>query len=121
MKIAHPEEKNLVPASHEDPANPGVFKKVLFGFADFNPTCGLKMLNYAVMKPGRSFAKHSHPNMEEVFYILHGLAEVKFESGPETTQLKAGEAVIVPFNTEHTMKNIGSDDLEYLAFGAAKE
>lgn len=119
MKLIHISEKQFEPATHEDPNKPGVMKKVLFGSKDFDPSCGLRMLNYAVMQPGQSFALHSHDTLEEVFYILEGKGEITI--GSETQELGPEMAVIVPKQTKHIMKNIGDIPLVYLAFGAAKE
>lgn len=119
MKLIHISQKQLEPATHEDPKNPGVLKKVLFSTADFDPECGLRMLNYAVMQPGQAFALHSHDTLEEVFYILEGNGEITI--GSETQEISSEMAVIVPKQTKHIMKNIGETPLIYLAFGAAQK
>ncbi|HYD34584.1 MAG TPA: cupin domain-containing protein [Vitreimonas sp.] len=119
MKLVNIKEKPLVPASHENPEDPGVLKKVLFSASDFNPECGLKMLNYAVIQPGRHFELHSHETLEEVFYILEGEGEITV--GEETQVIGPEEAVLIPVKTQHIMKNIGDGPLVYLAFGAASD
>jgi quercetin dioxygenase-like cupin family protein len=117
MKVTSLDEHQLEPATHEDPKNPGVLKKVLFNFRDFDPECGLRMLNYAVIQPGKAFELHHHETLEEVFYILKGTAEITVAD--ETSQLSEGMAVLIPRHAPHVMKNTGSEPLEYLAFGGA--
>jgi mannose-6-phosphate isomerase-like protein (cupin superfamily) len=119
MKITTQEEHELVPASHEDPQDPGVLKRVLFNSGDFDQECGLQMLNYAVIEPGREFQLHHHESMEEVFYILSGEGEVTVNE--ETRPISPGMAVVIPRNAVHLMKNVGTGPLEYLAFGAAQK
>jgi uncharacterized cupin superfamily protein len=116
-KISSIKSKSFVPASHEDPKNPGVLKKVIFNSNDFDPDCGLKMLNYAVIKPGRSFRLHYHETLEEVFYILEGKAEISINS--KTSTLTPHQAVIIPRNSKHKMTNTGKTNLVYLVFGAS--
>ena len=140
MKIVSIKDKNFVPASHEDPKDPGVVKKVLLGSEDFDPGCQLKMLNYAVIKPGKSFAAHFHQTLEEFFYIISGTAKIKMRTlsdeeidlyssqrksfsdlleGIEAQILEKETAVLIPSKTVHLMENAGDEDLVYLAVGAA--
>lgn len=119
MKLTAVQDHHFVPATHEDPQKPGVLKKVLFNAEDFDPACGLRMLNYAVIQPGESFRSHFHESLEEVFYILTGKGELTIDG--ETRPISAGMAVIIPKKAVHSMKNVGTDPLEYLAFGASLE
>jgi mannose-6-phosphate isomerase-like protein (cupin superfamily) len=116
MKITLLQDHPLVPATHEDPAKPGVLKRVLFNADDFSPESGLKMLNYAVIQPGEAFQPHHHETLEEVFYVLSGVGELVV--GEETVRIGAEMAVLIPPNTTHMMKNVGEEPLIYLAFGA---
>ena len=140
MKVVSTKDKKFVPASHEDPKDPGVVKKVLLGSDDFDPSCQLKMLNYAVIKPGQSFASHFHQTLEEFFYVISGKARIKMKTltdeeidscinkkesfndllkGVKSQTLEKEEVVLIPPKTIHIMENIGADDLVYLAVGAA--
>jgi mannose-6-phosphate isomerase-like protein (cupin superfamily) len=67
------------------------------------------------MSAGKSLALHYHEYMEEVFIILSGEAEFEIDGEKET--LEATDAVYVPQQAKHQMKNIGTGDLEYLAIG----
>lgn len=119
MKVVHISQKPLIPATHENPDKPGVLKKVLFGKEDLDPECGLRMVNYAVIQPGEAFQLHHHETLEEVFYILSGKALIKVNA--EEAELGPEMAVIIPKKSQHWMKNIGTEPLVYLAFGASRE
>lgn len=119
MKISQPKDFEWLAASHEDPNDPGVWKKVLFSNQDFDDDCGLRMFNYAKMEPEKEFALHYHETLEEVFYILEGEALIRV--GEDEQKIGPGMAVLIPKKTKHWMKNIGDTDLIYLAFGASRE
>lgn len=119
MNIIHISQREFVPATHEDPDKPGVMKKVLFGKDDLDPECGLRMVNYAVIQPGEAFQLHHHETLEEVFYILSGKALIRIND--EEAELTSEMAVVIPRKAKHWMKNVGSEPLVYLAFGASRE
>jgi len=98
------------------------------------------MLNYSLMKPGKSFKAHFHKTLEEFYYLISGRAEILMKDldekdlslflekkksleellvGAEKSIIEAGTAVLIPPQTIHLMKNIGDKDLIYLAVGAA--
>ena len=59
MQIVRGDEIEYTPASHEDPADPGVFKRVLA--TKFDLLVGLvQMVNWARLPTGKSFRKHFH-------------------------------------------------------------
>jgi mannose-6-phosphate isomerase-like protein (cupin superfamily) len=110
-------ELSFEPASHEDPNNPGVLKKVLLK-AEVCPSGKLQMLNSARMEPGKAFARHYHEDMTEVFLLVSGLAEIKVES--ELFRMQAGDVVLVPPLCEHEMANLGQVPVEYIVFGISE-
>jgi len=102
------------PASHEDPQDPGVLKKVLLKrneLAEGN----IQMINWALLPVGKAFAPHYHEDMEEVFIILSG--EVVITLNQETGKLTKGDAIVIPAKTVHQMENTGNGDVEYIALG----
>ncbi len=107
-----------VAASHEDPANPGALKKVLFA-ADLDIRGKLQMVNWAKMESGRSFELHYHQDMTEVFVIVDGQA--KMNAGSEDFVMSAGDAILVPPGCPHTMTNTGNYSLHYMVFGISEE
>ncbi len=55
--------------------------------------------------PGYLAPKHTHPG-EEIIYVIEGTLEYYVEGRPPTTY-KAGDVLIVPYGTVHSVKNIG--------------
>ena len=117
MKIFRLKVREWIPASHESPQSPSVWKKVLLQKADLSEG-RVAMVNWCRMEPGKAFHPHYHEDMEEVFILLKGWAKV-FVPG-EAADLREGEAVIIPPREVHEMKNTGEEDLEYLAIGISQ-
>ena len=109
--------KNLqfVPASHEDALKPGAWKKVLFKKEDFGGGGVIQMVNWASLPVGSKFKTHYHDDMDEVFIIISGKAQIK--AGKEEDILEKGDAVLIPLKTVHQMQNLGTEDLEYVVLG----
>lgn len=109
--------KDLVflPASHENPKDPGVLKKILFGKKDLLFGGEIQMINWAVLRKGKSFIAHYHEDMNEVFIIVSG--KVKIWVDKEEEILKEGDAVLVPMKKVHKMENISKEDVNYLVIG----
>ena len=57
--------------------------------------------------------KHFHPG-EEIIYVLGGELEYQIEGQPPRT-VTAGEALMVPAEAVHAVKNVGSGDAAELA------
>jgi quercetin dioxygenase-like cupin family protein len=57
--------------------------------------------------------RHKHPG-EEVIYVLEGTLEYDIEGQGRRT-VRAGEALMVPPETVHSVKNVGSGDAAELA------
>lgn len=66
-------------------------------------------LHYGRMKPGEAYNSHHHVYSEDVVTILQGTCKVV--GGGEETIIKTGEAVWWPVGEEHTMINVGDDDV----------
>lgn len=105
----------FIPASHEDPKDPGALKKILFDKMDFSRNGKIQMVNWAILKKGKSFAPHYHEDMDEVFIIISG--KVRMRVDKEEEMLGKGDAVLVPIRAIHQMKNIGEMDVNYLVIG----
>jgi mannose-6-phosphate isomerase-like protein (cupin superfamily) len=116
MKRASYLDIPFVPAGHEDPNTPAVWKKTLFQKGVFqNGT--IQMVNWSRLPAGQRFAKHYHEDMQELFVVISG--EVEMTAGNETVLLRRGDAVIVEPGEIHQMHNAGTQDAEYLAIGQA--
>jgi mannose-6-phosphate isomerase-like protein (cupin superfamily) len=114
MKVVRGSEIPYTPASHEDPRDPGVLKRVLATAADL--VAGqVQMVNWAKLPVGKSFQTHYHEDMQEVFVIVCGQAEMNVEG--KNVQLAEGDAILVAPREIHTMRNIGVEDVHYVVFG----
>ncbi|HSX19269.1 MAG TPA: cupin domain-containing protein, partial [Candidatus Saccharimonadales bacterium] len=104
-------EKDLgwEPATHEDPENPGVWKKIVVKHEDVDPRSKLMMVNYCKVPVGKTHAAHSHETMEEIFYFTSGEGQVKIND--EIEDVTAGDRVIVGAKGIHQIKNTGKVDL----------
>ncbi len=116
MKIIRGYALEFVPASHEDPENPGSLKKVMIQRDDIAPG-RLQMVNWSLLPKGTSFRSHYHEDMTEVFVVMEGTAQISAGGARDT--LSRGDAVIIEAREVHEMTNSGEEDLQYLAFGIA--
>lgn len=114
MKIIRSADLEFIPASHEDPKDPGALKKILLKRGDI-PQGILQMINWARIPVGKSFAPHYHEAMIEVFIIMSGKVKVTIENEEEI--LEKGDLVVALEKQIHQMENISSEDVDYLAMG----
>lgn len=117
MKVIRGSQLEFVPASHEDPGEPGVMKKVLLRKDDFIRG-EVQMINWALLPAGRSFRPHYHEDMQEVFIIVRGRAKITVDD--EQAEIGAGDAVVIPVGGIHEMENTGKEDVEYVVVGVSK-
>lgn len=116
MKYIPSDNADFIPASHEDPKDPGVLKRVIATAADLQAG-QVQMVNWAKLPAGQSFQKHYHEDMQEVFVLLSG--SVQMTVGKEWVQMSAGDTVIVGVREPHQMTNRGDIVAEYIVFGVA--
>lgn len=65
------------------------------------------------IKPGEyTNPPHLHTDFEEVIYIKEGIAEIWLEG--DFARVKKGEAVLIPIDAKHAVKNIGASVLKLL-------
>jgi quercetin dioxygenase-like cupin family protein len=65
------------------------------------------------MPPGKGHAFHRHPAMEEVIYVVSGVAEQWVDR--DTRQLGAGDIAHIPADVVHGTYNAGDETLVFLA------
>ncbi len=58
------------------------------------------------LEPGFLSPKHMHPG-EEIVYVIEGTLEYQIE-GMSPVTVKAGEVVVIPAETPHTVQNLGA-------------
>ena len=114
MRTIRAADRSFVPAGHENPLSPGVWKKVLFQKADLQAGA-VQMVNWARLPVGNSFAPHYHEDMQEIFIILRGEAQIMV--GQETIVLRPGDAVLIDPREVHRMWNRGDEEVDYIAMG----
>jgi quercetin dioxygenase-like cupin family protein len=69
--------------------------------------------NRVDLGPEAPFVRHKHPG-EEVIYVLEGTLEYHVD-GRSPTTLSAGEVLLVPAETPHAVRNIGTGNAAELA------
>lgn len=116
MKIIRFKDIAQVPASHEDPKDPGAVKKVLLTVEE-GIQGKIQMVNWATLLPGRSFRPHYHESMLEIFVMMAPGAVANV--GGREVMLEKGDALVVPSRETHEMKNPTSTPIEYVVVGIA--
>ncbi len=118
MKFIEASALSFEPASHEDPSDPGVLKKVL-ATCDHLQKGQVMMVNWAKLPIGKSFAAHYHEDMQEVFVLVEGRASMEIDG--ESFPLAPGDSIIVDPREIHAMHNEGEQDAHYVVFGISRE
>jgi mannose-6-phosphate isomerase-like protein (cupin superfamily) len=118
MRFVPKSAGEFVPASHEDPKNPGVLKNVLATKATLLDG-KVQMINWARLPPGKSFQSHYHEDMQEIFILVAGTAEMTV--GDESREAAAGDMIVVEPREIHSMTNVGQTDVEYVVLGISTE
>ena len=69
--------------------------------------------NRVDISPDAPLFRHKHPG-EEVIYVLEGSLQYEIDGQPPT-RVSAGEGLMVPADTVHAVKNIGTGNAAELA------
>ena len=77
-----------------------------------NSSIRQQSLAEARLAPGQSTTPHHHKVTEEIYYILNGTAEMTLNS--DTQVVGPGDAIAIPPNARHTIKNTGREELVFL-------
>lgn len=68
-----------------------------------------------VFQPGAGETSlHSHPNMDGLWFVLHGRARFYTRNDAVVAELGPQEAVLIPRDCSYWFENSGDDDLEIL-------
>ncbi len=79
---------------------------------------GLAILGFG-MNPKGSVEPHWHTNAGELIYIIRGTTKISVlspDGNHEVKEVKAGEGAFAPASHFHYIENIGSDDVDVIAF-----
>jgi mannose-6-phosphate isomerase-like protein (cupin superfamily) len=73
--------------------------------------CVIRVLPGETVRPA-----HSHPNSEELIYIISGSGKVMIEN--EVGEVRAGSAILFEQGKIHMLKNTGSIEMKVICFFA---
>lgn len=76
-------------------------------------------VDHLVLAPGSSAGRHVHPGVDEFYYVLDGEGTVGV--GDETASLRRWDGVPIRMGEVHSIENGGSQELEIIIVGIAKE
>lgn len=65
-----------------------------------------------ILPVGAAVERHFHKETEEIYYIIEGSGLMTV--GEETREVSAGDAVFIPRNHTHTLKNTGTVPIKLL-------
>lgn len=86
----------------------GIYVRKLLTSSD-NPMANV---NEVLVPPGGLIGAHSHPGEVETVYVLAG--DSLLTMGEEEISFRAGQVVAIPMGMEHTLRNIGAEDVRLL-------
>lgn len=66
-----------------------------------------------VLEPGKGHERHTHPDSEEILYVLSG--EGTQTVADEERQVSAGDTIYIPAGVEHSTINSSWEPLRFLA------
>ena len=66
----------------------------------------------ATLLAGQTSSLHKHKSTEELYHITQGTGLMTLNN--DTFQVNVGDTVLIPPDTPHKIKNIGSDELKIL-------
>ena len=68
-----------------------------------------------VLKPGQAPPLHRHPDVEQVFYLISGRGTLVLSSARKKFKVRAGDAVLIPPATWHTIQADAGVTVRYFA------
>ena len=92
---------------------PTTTERILFPIADQAMGTQACLVYENVLNPGALVPLHQHP-YEEVIVCTAGVAECSIDHGP-WERYEAGSVLVIPPNTWHSLRNVGSDLMRQLA------
>ena len=77
-----------------------------------NSSIQRQSLAEALLQPGQANEEHTHPNTEEIYYILSGCGRMKIEG--EERDIKPFDGITIPPGASHQTRNTGGEPLIFL-------
>ncbi len=114
MKLISQSGIDFTPAGHEDPINPGVWKKILSLYPEA-PSGRVQMVNWAKIEPGKVSSLHHHTSMHEIFIICGG--PIQFIGKEQRVEANRGDMVIIDAGESHSLRNPGKETAFFFAIG----
>ena len=69
-----------------------------------------------MLEPGKGHARHNHPGVEEILYVVSGQGNQMIDTGVERwTPIAAGDLVHIPPDVFHSTINTGWEPLKMVA------
>lgn len=81
-----------------------------------NSECGEISIQITHVLPGAEQGIHSHPE-SQCYYLISGTGLMRIDD--EAKEVKCGDAVFIPGNSKHGIRNIGSTEMVYLTANKA--
>lgn len=79
------------------------FGRVYWAVREGDPPGAEQTIGLAIFDAGKGNAEHTHPNCEEIVYVLDG--DVEHTLGDQRTTLRAGDLIVVPRGVAHRLLN----------------
>jgi mannose-6-phosphate isomerase-like protein (cupin superfamily) len=108
MKISSLKTIQPGPVSH----NPAIKKQQMLGMNELNH---LVQFSQAIFPAGEIAGAHSHPDMNEIFFIQSGNGQMRIDD--KTVELEPGMCITVEAGEVHEIENAGEADLVITYFG----
>jgi len=80
-------------------------------------------VDHVVLPPGGSIGSHMHRGVAEFYYVMSGQGTVSMlnRGQSEKAPIRAGDAIPVQLGEMHSFENTGTDPLEFLVAGVARD
>ena len=81
-------------------------------------------VDHLLLSPGASVGPHMHHDVADFYYVMKGSGTVTIgggRGGAETAPIKEGDAVPIQLSDVHSFENTGSEPLEFLIVGVARD
>lgn len=80
-------------------------------------------VDHVVLPPGASIGSHMHRGVAEFYYVMSGQGSVSMlnRGQSETAPIRTGDAIPVQMGEMHSFENTGTEPLEFLVAGVARD